>query len=251
MISEIKLLEDISLNAWPSYQMQLYDGWILRYSDFYTHRTNCIEQIGTSTIPWEEKLRYCEEIYRYWNTPTIYKITPMLPPLFDSFLEEHNYTIERLTFVMAQKLKAFFPIPCSVKITLEYQITPKWLEGLFRLKNTTKEKHLDIVPSMYAAIPKDIIAASISIDNKIVATGLGILDRNYIGLYAIHVDDKYCNQQWGRGICSTILNEGMKRGASYGYLQVIDGNDNAKHLYESLGFIEQYTYWFRTKQYTL
>lgn len=37
---DIKTIEDLSLNAWPSHQMQVYDGWILRFSYFYTHRTN-------------------------------------------------------------------------------------------------------------------------------------------------------------------------------------------------------------------
>ena len=43
MIDYIKTIEDLSLNAWPSHQMQIYDGWILRFSYFYTHRTNCVD----------------------------------------------------------------------------------------------------------------------------------------------------------------------------------------------------------------
>lgn len=49
MNSQIKTIEDLSLNAWPSHQIQIYDGWLLRFSYFYTHRTNCVEQIGAST----------------------------------------------------------------------------------------------------------------------------------------------------------------------------------------------------------
>ena len=51
------MIEDLSLNAWPSHQIQLYDGWLLRFSYFYTHRTNCVEQIGPSSIPIEEKIK--------------------------------------------------------------------------------------------------------------------------------------------------------------------------------------------------
>lgn len=63
MNSKIKIIEDLSLNAWPSHQMQIYDGWILRFSYFYTHRTNCVEQIGLSSIPLRDKIAYCEEVY--------------------------------------------------------------------------------------------------------------------------------------------------------------------------------------------
>ena len=55
MKNKIKTIEDLSLNAWPSHQIQIYDGWLLRFSYFYTHRTNCIEQIGPSSIPLDDK----------------------------------------------------------------------------------------------------------------------------------------------------------------------------------------------------
>lgn len=35
METTIKQIEDMSLNAWPSHKMELYDGWILRFSYFY------------------------------------------------------------------------------------------------------------------------------------------------------------------------------------------------------------------------
>ena len=30
METTIKKIEDMSLNAWPSHKMELYDGWILK-----------------------------------------------------------------------------------------------------------------------------------------------------------------------------------------------------------------------------
>ena len=73
MNSRIKTIEDLSLNAWPSHQIQIYDGWLLRFSYFYTHRTNCVEQIGVSTLPLDTKIAYCEEAYQQWGTPSIFK----------------------------------------------------------------------------------------------------------------------------------------------------------------------------------
>ena len=46
METTIKKIEDMSLNAWPSHKMELYDGWILRFSYFYTHRTNSVEPVS-------------------------------------------------------------------------------------------------------------------------------------------------------------------------------------------------------------
>ena len=60
---DIQYLEEVSLNAWPSYMIELYDGWLIRFSYNYSYRTNSVEQVGISTIPVEEKIAYCEAVY--------------------------------------------------------------------------------------------------------------------------------------------------------------------------------------------
>ncbi len=247
MIDYIKTIEDLSLNAWPSHQMQIYDGWILRFSYFYTHRTNCVEQIGPSSLPFEEKIKYCEEIYRYWGTPCIFKITPLLPAAFDPMLEEMGYQVEHITEVKSMNLDRFLCRPESHPAEITDKITPQWLEALFRLKNTTNLTHRRVVPTMYAAIPKETLVASITIDDKIRAIGLGILDRDHIGLYAINVDAQYRRQHLGRSVCQEILKAGIAKGAKKAYLQVVPDNFGAKNLYTSLGFQDTYTHWFRAK----
>ena len=100
---------------------------------------------------------------------------------------------------------------------------------------------------MYRAIPKETVCASVKKEGRIVATGLGILDRDYIGIYAIHVQEQYRRQGLARQICTGLLREGMKKGAENAYLQVVQGNLGAHRLYASLGFDHFYTYWFRVQ----
>lgn len=247
MQSMIKTIEDLSLNAWPSHQIQLYDGWILRFSYFYTHRTNSVEQIGTSTLPLEEKIDYCEAAYRQWGTPSIFKISPLVPDSFDETLSQRGYVVQHTTNVMTRSLASFVPCGIPEIVNVSNFIPQTWIDSLFALKGTTNVLHKMVVPSMYRAIPKETICVSIRDKGRIVATGLGILDRNYIGLYAIHVHPDYRGRSFGRAICSSILQEGIHRGADSAYLQVVNGNTPAIRLYESFGFSQLYTYWFRTK----
>ena len=184
----IKTIEDLSLNAWPSHQIELYDGWILRFSYFYTHRTNSVEQIGPSTIPVEEKVQYCEEIYRRWGTPAIFKISPLVNPGFDAMLADRGYVVQHTTHVMTMDLANFAKKNPAVAVTVSSFIPPKWIDSLFALKSTTNVMHRMVVPSMYRAIPKETICTSIQDETgTIIATGLGIRDRDYVGVYAIHV----------------------------------------------------------------
>ena len=130
--SIIKTIEDLSLNAWPSHQIQIYDGWLLRFSYFYTHRTNSVEQIGLSTIPIDDKIEYCQQIYRIWGTPAIFKISPMVDRIFDRELERRDYAIEHTTQVMVMDLEGFHSsAPRPDGLLLEQSIPRRWIEGLF------------------------------------------------------------------------------------------------------------------------
>ncbi|MDC7290652.1 GNAT family N-acetyltransferase [Blautia schinkii] len=243
----IKQIEDMSLNAWPSHKMELYDGWILRFSYFYTHRTNSVEQFGTSTLPWCEKIPYCENVYKRLGTPAIFKISPLVSQDFDYVLENRGYRIEHTTDVMTVDLKDASLNARYDDVDFINTIPSQWIESLFDLKGTTNPIHRTVVPSMYRAIPKDILCASIVHNGKIVATGLGIFDREYIGIYAIHVREDFRHKGYARQICTGLLQEGMNKGAEKAYLQVVQGNTPAHELYESLGFRHFYTYWFRVQ----
>lgn len=252
MATDIKKIEDLSLNAWPSHQMEVYDGWILRFSYLYTHRTNCVEQIGASILSLEEKIEYCERMYARWGTPGIFKISPVTDPALDGFLQERGYHIEHDIYVMTADL-TYTTLPVvsesilpGLSLTVMPKVDNEWIEALFSLKKTDNEIHRRIVPSMYAAIPKDEIAVYIRDESgRIIATGLGILDRDYVGVYAIHVHEDYRRRGLARFIVGTILRAGYKKGAAHSYLQVVSSNAAAKSLYRSLGFNIAYRCWFR------
>lgn len=242
---DIKTIEDLSLNAWPSLQMELYDGWILRFSHFYTHRTNSVEQFGTSSLTWREKISHCEAIYQRWGTPTIFKISPLVSKDFDYILENRNYEIQHTTIVMTLNLEdAILDAPTD-SVIISQSIQREWIDSLLALNGTTNDIHKAIVPTMYNAIAKDTICVSIQREGSIIGTGLGILDRDYVGVYAIHVREDYRKKGLARSLCTSILKESMKKGAKRAYLQVVDGNDPAFLLYQSLGFQSLYTNWFR------
>lgn len=266
----IQKIEELSMNAWPSYKIELYDKWLIRFSHQYTYRTNCVEQVGSSSLPIDEKVAYCEEIYSNYNTPCNFKISPVIAPDFDSYLAAHGYAIRHETEVMTMSLDKFKPIDIpytevsiqdnmyglptlvrydnNVSVSINDTITDRWISELFRLNQTTNPIHRKIVPSMFKAIPKKTIVTAISDGHRMVASGLGILDRDELGIYAIYIDPEYRRKHYAKCICNTLITQGMKLGARYAYLQVVKGNQPAISLYNSLGLRYYYSYWFRSKE---
>ena len=268
----IKYIEELSLNAWPSHKIELYDGWLIRFSHNYTYRTNSVEQVGASSIPVEEKIDYCETVYQKLGTPCNFKINPLTPPGFDELLSDRDYQIRHVTEVMTADLDRMnlwasssmefdfenrLGLPSAthyrteegdVTVMLSPVITDEWIQGVFHLNGTCEPVLRRIVPSMFKAIPKETIVASVEIDGRMVASGLAICDREYAGIYAVYVSPGSRRRHYARAICSTLLKEAEKNGAGKAYLQVVKGNTAAKNLYYSLGFTDYYTYYFRSKQ---
>lgn len=86
MNSQITLLEELSLNAWPGHHTLLYDGWLLRFSEGYTSRANSVNPLYPGSITGlEDKIKECEDFYTSKSLPAIFKLTPAS---FPSNLEE-------------------------------------------------------------------------------------------------------------------------------------------------------------------
>lgn len=89
----IREIEELSMNAWPSLQTKLYDGWVLRFADGYTKRANSVNPLYESTLPMSEKIEYCEKEYGLRNLPIVFKLThESIPEGIDAILEERCYS---------------------------------------------------------------------------------------------------------------------------------------------------------------
>ena len=92
--------EELTMNAWPSLQTILLDGWIIRMAGGYTKRANSVNPIYSFKNNLDEKIEYCENIYKQNNLPIIYKIIECDDhKIIDSRLEELNYQKIDLTSV--------------------------------------------------------------------------------------------------------------------------------------------------------
>ena len=94
-----------------------------------------------------------------------------------------------------------------------------------------------------------MVCVKICHHGKVIGTGLGVLERHYIGLYAIHVHPDYRRRGLALKICGQIISKGKKMGAVHAHLQVRQGNTGAFLMYERLGLRKIYTQWFRMKSW--
>lgn len=241
-----KMLEELSLNNWPSLSTLFYDGWVLRFSDGYTKRSNSISPIHYSTCNLEQKISECEQIYALNHLPAIYKITPFVHPIkLDQILEDKGYSLIDLSSIQTLNLDHIQKPPLdSVKI--ETHIDNEWLNDFCRI-NRVEHANRPAMEGILSNIKTKKGFISLYDEGKVVACGLGVIERAYIGLYDIVTDIEYRNRGFGEQLLLNLLTWGRENGAKYSYLAVVMNNKPALKLYSKLGYTEAYKYWYRVK----
>lgn len=240
---DIKFIEELSLNAHPSLNTMFYDGWYLRFAGGYTNRANSVNALYSSNLPLAEKVQFCESIYLQQRLPTVFKITPLSVEL-DAILARCAYSVVTPTNLMVMDIPAAFS--CRQASIVTKRINKDWQSNYFRL-NETKYTAISLAKQIHNNIIGQALCATLSENNKVVACGLGIIERDYIGLYDIVVSSQHRRKGYGQDICTSLLANAVKQGARKAYLQVVADNANAIKLYTKMGFRDMYQYWYRVK----
>ena len=241
----IRAIEELSLNALPSLQTLMYDGWVLRFANGYTKRANSINPIYDSTSNVEEKIRFCEEIYRRKQLPIVFKMTSAVyPENLDAILDRCGYHIDSPTSVQTMDL---IDQSSDQDAELATTFTEEWLDSFCRMNNIAEERKPTMRQMLGNIVPQKCFAA-ICRQDHIVACGLSVLQNEHIGFYDIVTDASFRNQGFATRLMSTLSTWGKQNGARKAYLQVMLNNAPGMHLYAHLGFHEVYQYWYRIKK---
>jgi GNAT superfamily N-acetyltransferase len=241
------MLEELSLNHWQSLSTLLYDGWVLRFADGYTKRANSINPLYASTLDWERKLEACEKLYAEHQLHPTFKITPFVQPeKLDGFLEQKGYALIDPTSVQVAKLDTVIR-PEGNRVTIDEAVQDDRVDNICRL-NQVEDKHRDTMKRMLSNIRTKRAFVSLYHDEQVIACGLGVVERGFIGLYDIVTDARFRNKGYGKQLVGHLLYWGKEHGAAYSYLAVLRNNAPALRLYANMGYSEVYSYWYRVKK---
>jgi N-acetylglutamate synthase len=245
MTAHITALELLGINALPALDTLLDDGWILRFARGYTRRANAVHPLYPAQRPLAEKIALCERYYTTRDLPTTFKLTAAsLPTDLDATLDSLGYQHALGASVQTTPLDST-PLPTSPSRMVS-QYSARWGASYARL-NAIPEQHWPTLFQLLQRIPLPICQATVLHGDEVAAVGLGVLERDHLGIYDIVTDSHLRGQGYGRQVMLHLMRWGWEQGARQAYLQVVPTNTAAVTLYASLGFTETYAYWYRSK----
>jgi ribosomal protein S18 acetylase RimI-like enzyme len=242
----ITTIEELSLNAWAALQTLLYDGWVIRFSNGYTKRANSVNPLYPSRMDLEEKLRFCESLYREKGVPVVFKLTTAIYPRdLDEKLEERGYQKDSPTSVQSVDLESLH-FQRTSEIKIQESLSNEWLDSFCAMSAISVQHRETLRKILNNIIPRHCFV-SLTSGGRVVACGLGVLQSGYIGLFDIVTDPGFRRRGNGQQVVHSIMAWGKENGAKTVYLQVMLNNPPALRLYAKLGYTEQYQYWYRVK----
>ena len=244
MNKETRFLEEISSNAHVALGTMQYDGWLLRFANGHTNRANSVSAIYPSTISFDIKVPYCEEIYKKANLPCVFKLTEEDVEL-NEYLEARGYEVVTPTDVMILDLKdkSFQKGTCA----FSKEPTEEWLSAYFAFEEITDIAKQKTFRQMLSKVLVDTIYCSVIRDGEVVACASAAVEQGYMLLQNVVVCPKYRGHGYGRAVCESLIAWAKENGAHHTYLQVVRENAAAVNMYLKLGYGRVYTYWYMRK----
>jgi N-acetylglutamate synthase len=245
MNAEQLKIEELSLSAWPALETCVYDGWILRFAGGYTKRSNSVNPLYPSTIPFEEKIAVCERQYADQGLPTVFKIVDCEGQAgIDALLATREYArIDETSLQTLDLGRIRGGAGRGMDVEIGDSFDEAWIEGFCDCSEKLAEK--DLVRRILMNVLPTKIVVDAKLEGRIVGCGYGAIDRGYVGLFDIVVRKELRGRGFGEEIVRAILESAGAMGGERAYLQVVVGNTSAERLYKKLGFREEYRYWYR------
>ncbi|PTM59027.1 GNAT family N-acetyltransferase [Desmospora activa] len=240
-------IEELSLNAWPSLQTMVYDGWLIRFANGYTKRANSVNPIyGTSNFT-ERKIKYCEDLYSERGLVPTFKMTSFAEQKnLDEVLEQKGYMTMHHTSVQMLELTDLKQ-PTHPSVNIAERLTEEWFAAFCRLTQVDVNNIATVKQMLLSIIPQTCFLALYH-KQEIIACGMGVLEEGYFGIFNVVTAINHRKQGVGEQLLLHLLKWGKENGANRAYLQVVQNNEAAIKLYMKLGFQTAYQYWFRVKQ---
>jgi N-acetylglutamate synthase len=250
---EVRLLDELGANAAAATTVQIIDGWWLRAApDYPFRRCNSALPYSGDHIGLEARIGMVEDFYRQRELPVRFQMSPVALPFgLDDELETRNYEIEEPTLVLTADTGRVTQRTLrdeASAVTVGEGIDEFWAAEFATAfgDDDVGRDRLRAYAHLLRHLGPAVGTAVLPVDETPSAIGLGVLERGWMGVYAMGTRREARRRGAATSVLHALSDWGQTRGAAHTYLQVESTNDAARQLYVRAGFEIAYRYHYRT-----
>lgn len=227
------LIERLAADAWPALESVEVDGWRLRASAGVTRRAN-------SALPLSDALPV-DAVVDFYRSRAMAPVVQVSDEVTEGALARLGWQRDIDVEVMAG------PIPTGdSSARISAQPDAAWVECWWTVDGRGGPAQLDVASRMLQRIEAPAGYASVALNGRTVAVGRAVAQEGHLGVFSMAVRPEVRRRGLGRQVLHALGDWGRQQGATTAYLQVFDGNVEARALYAGEGFGTCHHYHYRT-----
>lgn len=238
-VEQILALERRLVNAWPAFEIELAEGWLLRFAEGYSKRANAATPIVPGARLDADLVEAVAASYAARDLPVCFRLTGVEAEGAAKLLAACGLVEHEASLGLLAPLDIALAVDPS--ITLAPAPTARWTAAAAAAYGGEKA-NADRLSRILARIRQPAAYATLNLDGEEAAWGFAVAERGYAGLYDIVVAPELRGLGLGRRLVAGLLGWGHAAGARRAYLQMREENEVAFALYRSLGFDLAYRY---------
>lgn len=243
----VQALETRLVNAWPAFETQIVDAWIVRFAKGYSKRANSASPLSAGATLDEAAIDQIVSQFEAHGLRPTFRLTGLEADDADERLAKRGLVEFEPTFGMVAALSDI-TIETQVAVEPSVVIEPRpkgqWLKEVAGSYGGDKAGHT-VLKEIVERIRQPAAFATLHLDERPAAWGLAVAERGFVGLFDIVVAPELRGLGLGRQMVCALTSWGRNAGAAHAYLQVREDNDVARDLYRAVGFTDAYRYTHR------
>ncbi|MBV9702538.1 MAG: GNAT family N-acetyltransferase [Methylobacteriaceae bacterium] len=235
-------IEPHAVAAWPARETAVLGGWLLRFTDGSSHRSNSVAPLNFLGGDLGTQIDQAERAYRAHDLRPMFHITPAARPmdLEQALLARAYQAVSPSQVCVARTAKVLQRLagtPSAFKSAITDRRFRDLVVGSSRSALDGRER-LDILGRI--ALP--LLCTLVVEDDTPVACGVGVRTDGWISLYVMRSHPDHRRRGFAKRVIVTIARWAQAQRVANLFLQVEKGNAPARALYAAAGFVPAYPY---------
>ena len=237
-MKSIRFWEELATNTMPSFDHLLYDGWLLRFTQGYSRHNNSVWPLYKGERPLADKIAFCEAQYAARGLICGFRLAE-LPEhkAIEAALSERGYGRSNPNLVTV----------CSSVAAPEATVTEldrdKWLETIYQIR-PGDPKIQAWQRQVFQRLTLSARFAVVKHGDEMCGYGRSVQQGDVLNIDDLWLLPDYRGLGLGTQLIHGLLHLGHRDGATSACITVNEDNEGARRLYERLGFVNRYLYWY-------
>lgn len=246
-------IEAVAARAWTAHAQQPLGPWLLRANEGFTRSANSVAVLGDASGEYSALIEQAETFYARHDLPASFRL---------SFADRHRALVDELqdrgyahdaegdTTVMLcplRMLRSAAPAERDGRVLISDTPSQEWIELWWASQEFDEHLREPATELLWDLRGRCGFAAHVTGGRK-VATGLGVIEGPWVGVFCLGTQPDRRAQGSARRIVGALATWGIAHAAQTAYAEVPDENLPARRLFDRLRFAPGYRYRYVQRQ---